>query len=195
MITYKKQVVKSENLIKISDKLASLDEIANKHQNILANYRYTLFNLEQSINSIKDNTDLTDLTDITQQLERSYSTLKNKEIAYKVNIESFNAEYKTLKDTITQKLESYKKYILIRLDVHCAKKTNIPYVLFYKGAKKSRQPFFDTFQDTWENYCIKTIELRPDRHGYNTIWRAIDIDYMEIAEDAQTVLEYMQQKL
>ena len=75
MITYTEQIEKSENLIKISDKLASLDEIANKHQNILANYRYTMFNLEQSINSIKDSADL---KDIAQQLEKSYLALKEK---------------------------------------------------------------------------------------------------------------------
>ena len=192
MITYTEQIEKSENLIKISDKLASLDEIANKHQNILANYRYTMFNLEQSINSIKDSADL---KDIAQQLEKSYLALKEKESAYKVSIEGFNAEYTNLKDTITQKLEAYKKYILIRLDPYCAKESNIPQVLFYKGAKKSRQPFFDTFQDTWEKYCLKTIEIRPDKQGYSIIWRAIDIDYIEIAEDAQTVLEYMQKNL
>ena len=112
-----------------------------------------------------------------------------------MSIEGFNAEYTNLKDTITQKLEAYKKYILIRLDPYCAKESNIPQVLFYKGAKKSRQPFFDTFQDTWEKYCLKTIEIRPDKQGYSIIWRAIDIDYIEIAEDAQTVLEYMQKNL
>lgn len=192
MLTYKDQLEKSDNLIKISDKLASLDEIASNHQNILASYRYTLFNLEQSINSIKDNADI---TDITQQLESAYIALKQKEITYKISIEDFTAEYTNLKDTITQKLESYKKYILIKLDANCAKETNIPQVLFYKGAKKSRQPFFDTFQDTWEKYCLKTIEKAPTRQGYSIIWRAIDIDYMEIAEDAQTVLEYMQQNL
>lgn len=194
MLTYKEQVDLSKKADKLSEKLYSMEDKQFEYHNTENGYLFAIQDLEKVIKKaqslgLAENT-ITQLEEAKQQLEISKQKFEENE-----ERKAFYVEYGALHRYINDQIESHKQYILLYIDIFSAKDLNLPCCLYYKGSKKSRQPFFDTFQNTLEAYCKQNNVHEPQRKGYKQIWSVTCLDSLKIAENAQTVLEYMQAHL
>lgn len=192
MKTYEEQKKEYENLNKFSERLRKLKTIDDENFKHKCMYKYTVEGLEERIERIKD---YIPLKDVKAKLEDALKEAIIKENEYKQSIVKFESEFAYLLTDIQTKIDKEKRTIIIKLDGNCAKEANLPQVIKYKGYKKDWQSFFEKLQCTWNYYCTKNLNKEPQGFGYRQVGEALDLDYLQIAEDANKVLEFLQKNI